>query len=135
MSADGNQTTHTVPKTAYYTLGLLTVVYSFNFIDRQLLSILQESIKAELGLSDKQLGLLSGFTFAVFYVFCCIPIARWADGGIRRNVVALAVFVWSAMTAVCGLAQNFWQLFFMRAGVGVGEAGGERRGRNRSFGR
>ncbi len=108
----------------FYTLGLLTVVYTFNFIDRQLLAILQESIKAELLLSDTQLGLLTGFAFAVFYVTAGIPIARWADNSNRRNIVALAVGTWSFMTAISGLVQNYTQLLLARIGVGVGEAGG-----------
>lgn len=109
---------------AYYALFILTIVYSFNFIDRQLLAILQESIKAELLLSDTQLGLLTGFAFALFYVTAGIPIARWADAGNRRNIVALAVFIWSFMTAISGLVQNYLQLLLARIGVGVGEAGG-----------
>jgi len=108
----------------YYALGLLTVVYTFNFVDRQLLAILQESIKLELGLSDSQLGLLTGFAFALFYVVAGIPIARWADRSVRRNIVALAIGVWSLMTAVSGLAGNYMQLLAARVGVGVGEAGG-----------
>ena len=112
------------PRTRYYALGVLTVVYSFNFIDRQLLAILQESIKLDLQLSDGQLGLLTGFAFAVFYVTAGIPIARWADKSNRRNIVAGAVFVWSFMTALSGLAQNYIQLLLARIGVGVGEAGG-----------
>jgi MFS family permease len=108
----------------YYVLAVLTVVYAFNFIDRQLLVILQEPIKAELDLSDTQLGLLTGFAFAVFYVVCGIPIARWADKGVRRTVIALSLTVWSAMTAVSGLTQNYLQLLLARVGVGVGEAGG-----------
>lgn len=109
---------------AYYALFILTIVYSFNFIDRQLLAILQESIKAELLLSDTRLGLLTGFAFALFYVTAGIPIARWADAGNRRNIVALAVFIWSFMTAISGLVQNYLQLLLARIGVGVGEAGG-----------
>lgn len=112
------------PDKKYYALGLLTVVYSFNFIDRQLLAILQESIKADLLLSDSQLGLLTGFAFAVFYVVAGIPIARWADHSNRRNIVALAIFFWSFMTALSGLVQNYTQLVLARIGVGVGEAGG-----------
>ena len=108
----------------YYALGLLTLTYAFNFVDRQILAILQEPIKAELGLSDSQLGLLTGFAFAVFYVVCGIPIARWADRGVRRSIIALAIAVWSAMTGLCGLAQNYVQLLLARIGVGVGEAGG-----------
>ena len=111
-------------RAAYYALGTLTVVYSFNFIDRQLLAILQESIKAELLLSDAQLGLLTGFAFAVFYVTAGLPIASWADRSNRRNIVSLSLFVWSFMTAISGFAQNYWQLLLARIGVGVGEAGG-----------
>lgn len=111
-------------RAAYYTLIILTLVYSVNFIDRQLLAILQESIKAELLLSDAQLGLLTGFAFALFYVTAGLPIASWADRGNRRNIVALSLGVWSFMTAISGLAQNYWQLLAARIGVGVGEAGG-----------
>ncbi|GAB5413527.1 MAG: MFS transporter [Congregibacter sp.] len=109
---------------AWYALVLLTIVYSFNFIDRQLLAILQESIKAELMLSDSQLGLLTGFAFAIFYVTAGIPIARWADRGNRRNIVSLSLFIWSFMTALSGYVQNFGHLLMARIGVGVGEAGG-----------
>ncbi len=111
-------------RATWYALGLLTIVYSFNFIDRQLLAILQESIKADLDLSDSQLGLLTGFAFAVFYVTAGIPIARWADRANRRNIVALSLFIWSFMTALSGYVQNFTHLLFARIGVGVGEAGG-----------
>ena len=107
-----------------YALGLLTVVYAFNFIDRQLLAILQESIKADLALTDGQLGLLAGFAFAVFYVTAGIPIARYADRSNRRNIVAGSIFLWSFMTAISGYTQNFAQLLLARVGVGVGEAGG-----------
>jgi len=107
-----------------YVLMMLTIVYIFNFIDRQVLVVLQESIKADLGLSDTQLGLLSGLSFALFYVLLGIPIARLADRSNRRNIVAISLTVWSAMTAACGLAQNFYHLLLARIGVGVGEAGG-----------
>jgi len=107
-----------------YVLAMLTLVYVFNFIDRQVLLILQESIKKELHLSDTQLGLLSGFTFALFYVIFGIPIARLADKTNRRNTVAISLSLWSIMTACCGLAGNFIQLLLARIGVGVGEAGG-----------
>ena len=107
-----------------YALVLLTVVYSFNFIDRQLLAILQEGIKADLGLSDGQLGLLTGFSFALFYVLAGIPIAKWADRGNRRNIISISLFLWSFMTAISGFAQNYLQLLLARVGVGIGEAGG-----------
>jgi len=107
-----------------WALFILTIVYAFNFIDRQILVILQEAIKTDLGLSDTQLGLLSGFSFALFYTFLGLPIARLADRHNRRNIISIALAVWSGMTALCGLAQNFIQLLFARMGVGVGEAGG-----------
>ena len=106
-------------------LWILLIVYIFNFLDRQIVNILAEPIKADLGLSDTQLGLLAGPAFAVFYALLGIPIARYADkdGTNRVRLIALALAIWSAMTAVCGLAQNFVQLLFARIGVGVGEAG------------
>lgn len=107
-----------------YVLFLLTIVYALNFIDRQILVVLQESIKIDMGLSDAQLGLLTGFAFAIFYVSVGIPIARWADSGNRKNIVAGAVAIWSGMTAISGLTQNYFQLLLARIGVGIGEAGG-----------
>lgn len=109
--------------TRRYALSVLVVVYTFNFIDRQILSILLEPIKADLFLSDTQLGLLTGFVFALFYAVLGIPIARYADRANRRNLIALALTIWSGMTALSGLAGNFWQLALARIGVGVGEAG------------
>ncbi len=106
-----------------YMLGVLVVVYTFNFIDRQILSILLQDIKQDLALSDTQLGLLSGFAFAAFYVTMGIPIARWADLHNRRNLISVALALWSGMTALSGLALNFWHLLVARIGVGVGEAG------------
>nr|WP_321362469.1 MFS transporter [uncultured Hyphomonas sp.] len=107
-----------------YVLALLTLVYTFNHIDRQILVILLEPIKADLNLNDTQLGLLSGLAFAAFYATLGIPIAMWADRGDRRNIITLALAVWSGMTAFSGLAQNYWHLLIARMGVGVGEAGG-----------
>lgn len=111
------------PAVRNYALSVLFVVYTFNFIDRQILSILLEPIKADLQLSDTALGMLTGFAFALFYATLGIPIARYADKGNRRNLIALALAIWSGMTALCGLAQNFWHLLAARIGVGVGEAG------------
>ena len=107
-----------------YVLFILTGVYAFNFIDRQILVILQEPIKADLDLSDTQLGLLTGFAFALLYVTLGLPIARYADKNNRKNIVSISLVVWSAMTALSGMAQNFVQLLLARVGVGVGEAGG-----------
>ena len=105
-------------------LVILTVVYTFNFIDRQILVILQEPIKDELGLSDAQLGILTGFSFALIYVCAGIPIAWLADRSNRRNIVAASLALWSAMTALSGLVSNYSQLILARLGVGLGEAGG-----------
>ena len=107
-----------------YVLALLTLVYTFNHIDRQVLVILLEPIKADLKLDDAQLGLLTGLAFAAFYATLGIPMAMWADRGNRRTIISLSLAVWSGMTAVSGLAQNFWHLLVARMGVGVGEAGG-----------
>lgn len=112
------------PSYRYLVLGLLTLVYISNFVDRQVINVLAEFIIEDLSLSDTQFGLLSGFAFACIYVTMGIPIARIADRGNRRNIVAISVALWSIMTAVCGAAQNFAQLFMARVGVGVGEAGG-----------
>ena len=106
-----------------WTLGLLTTAYFFSFMDRQILSILMEAIKADLQLSDTQLGLLSGLVFAIFYATLGLPIARLADRSSRTNIIAASLAFWSAMTAVCGFAQNFVHLMLARIGVGIGEAG------------
>lgn len=111
------------PYYRYLVLGILTIVYVSNFIDRQVINVLAQYIIADLQLSDGQFGMLSGLAFACIYTTLGIPIARWADLGNRRNIIAISVAVWSGMTAVCGLAQNFGQLFLARFGVGVGEAG------------
>jgi predicted MFS family arabinose efflux permease len=105
-----------------YALGLLLVVSIFNYLDRQILSILLEPIKRELQLSDTALGFLTGIAFALFYTFAGIPIARWADQGVRRTIIALGLAVWSGMTALTGVAQTFTQLALARVGVGIGEA-------------
>jgi predicted MFS family arabinose efflux permease len=115
---------HLTASMTKYGLFMLTLVYAFNFVDRQILVILQEPIKVEMGLSDAQLGLLSGFSFALVYITAGIPIAYWADRTNRRNIIAVALTVWSGMTALSGLAQNYTQLLLARIGVGIGEAGG-----------
>lgn len=107
------------------TLWILLAVYIFNFIDRQIVNILAEPIARDLQLSDTQIGLMTGLAFALFYTVLGIPIARLADRQTtsRPKLIAVALAVWSAMTALCGLAQNFVQLLLARIGVGVGEAG------------
>lgn len=105
-------------------LFVLTLVYTFNFLDRQLVVILAEPIKADLALSDTQLGLLTGFSFALIYVTAGIPLAYFADRANRRNILAVCLTIWSAMTSVSGLAQNFVHMLLARVGVALGEAGG-----------
>ena len=107
------------------TLWILLIVYVFNFIDRQIVNILAEPIARDLQLSDTQIGLMTGLAFALFYTVLGIPIARLADrpSTSRPRLIAAALAVWSLMTALCGLAQNFAQLLLARIGVGVGEAG------------
>lgn len=107
---------------ARYALGLLFLVNVCNFIDRQILAILLDPIKRDLGVSDTAMGFLTGFAFALFYALAGLPIARWADRGSRRSIIALGMVLWSAMTAVSGLARSFAQLAIARVGVGVGEA-------------
>lgn len=106
-----------------YAMGLLLVIYVLNFVDRQVINILAEPIKNELGLLDWQLGAMSGLAFAIFYTLLGLPIARYAEKGNRPYIIAVSLALWSAFTAVCGLAQNFVQLVLARIGVGIGEAG------------
>ena len=107
---------------AWYAVAVLTVAYTFSYIDRQVLALMVGPIRADLGISDSQFSLLHGLAFALFYTFMGIPIGRLADARNRRNLIALGVAFWSLATACCGLVKNFWQLFLARVGVGVGEA-------------
>jgi len=107
-----------------YVLVLLTGVYTFNFIDRQIIGIVSPALKEDLGLADWQLGVLKGFAFAVLYTTLGIPIARLADKTNRVTIISIALAVWSGFTAISGAAQNFAQLAAARVGVGIGEAGG-----------
>ncbi len=106
-----------------YTLAVLVAIYASSHIDRQIVSILAESIKQDLLLSDSQLGFLIGLSFALFYATLGIPIAILADRYSRRNIIAISVIIWSGMTALSGIASNFFQLALARIGVGIGEAG------------
>ena len=108
----------------YYVLIILTVVSMVNIMDRLIMSILLEDIKAEFAMTDTQLGLLAGLAFALFYALMSIPIARWADVSNRKKILAGALIIWSGMTALCGAATGFVSLFLARLGVGIGEAGG-----------
>ena len=107
----------------WYALGVLVLVYVSNNVDRQIVAILLEPIKNDLGASDTQMGFLIGITFALFYATLGLPIAMWADRGNRRNIITIAISIWSGMTVLCGYAQSFVQLALARIGVGVGEAG------------
>ena len=111
------------PNYRKYALGILLVGYVINFVDRSILSLLLEPIKLELALTDSQLGFLGGLAFAVFYTFLGIPIAALADRRSRVKILAVSMVIWSAMTAICGLANNFLTLLLARIGVGIGEAG------------
>jgi MFS family permease len=106
-----------------YALTVLLVIYILNFLDRQVVNILAEPIKLELGLADWQVGVLTGLAFALFYTFLGLPIARLAERGNRVKIISVAVAIWSLFTMACGLATNFVQLLLARIGVGVGEAG------------
>jgi len=130
MSVDG-ATAGSVPQaqdfsTVYkvYVLILLLAVYITNYADRMILSVLMPMIKAEFAVSDAALGFLAGTAFAIFYATLGVPIAIMADRGNRKFIIVISVTTWSIMTAVCGLAQSYWQFAIARIGVGVGEAGG-----------
>ena len=112
------------PRDRWYVLLLLTAVYALNIADRFSISTLIEPIRRELHLSDAGIGFLSGFPLAIFYVTVGIPVAALADFANRRNILALALAIWSGMTALCGVAHNYLQLLLARIGVGIGEAGG-----------
>lgn len=112
------------PVYRWYVLTVLMIALVFNFADRQIPAILQDSIKADLGLNDSQLGLLSGVAFTLFYVTMGLWIARLADRGHRVKILSTCVGLWSVMTALCAVASSFFWLFLARVGVGVGEAGG-----------
>jgi predicted MFS family arabinose efflux permease len=108
----------------YYVLGILTLTSMLSIADRLIMSILLEDIKAEFTMTDTQLGLLAGLAFTLFYAILGIPIARLADKWNRKNIVGIALIMWSVMTSICGAATGFISLFLARLGVGVGEAGG-----------
>jgi len=110
------------PRYAWYVVGVLMVAYIFSFVDRQVLNLLVEPIRRDLGISDTRMSLLMGFSFAVFYTAFGLPLGRLADSRSRRGLIGIGMAFWSLMTAACGLAQRYWQLLLFRMGVGVGEA-------------
>ncbi len=105
-------------------LAMLILVYAFNFLDRQILSILAQPVKADLGFTDTQMGALGGLAFALFYSTMAIPLGVLADRTSRSGIIGISLVVWSMFTALCGMAGNFMQMFLFRLGVGIGEAGG-----------
>jgi MFS family permease len=107
---------------SWYVVGILTVAYVFSFIDRQILNLLVGPIRRDLQISDTEMSLLMGFSFAVFYTFFGIPLGRLADTRSRRALITGGIVLWSLMTAACGLARNFVHFLLLRMGVGVGEA-------------
>jgi MFS family permease len=117
-----NQPGYPRPAYAWYMVALLLVIYTFSFIDRQILGLLGPAIKADFGISDTQFGILTGFAFAVFYTAFGLICARYADSGNRRLLIVIGLFLWSLMTAASSLARSFTSLFLLRMGVGVGEA-------------
>ncbi len=110
------------PRVAWYAVFVFALTLTINFLDRGILPLLVPSIKGDLHLTDSQMGVVMGFAFVVFYVILGLPVARLADTGKRRTIVGVGIALWSGMTALCGLAQNFWQLFLFRVGTGVGES-------------
>ena len=111
------------PGQAWWAVAVLFVAYALAFVDRTILTLLVGPIRADLHITDTQVSVLHGFAFAIFYTVVGIPIARLADAGNRRNIVALSAVAWSLTCCACGLARSFWTLFIARVGVGVGEAG------------
>ncbi len=109
-----------------WVLGLFMLVALFGFADRQIITVLGQAIKRDLGVTDGQLGLVVGLAFALFNTLLTIPIARWADRGRRVTLITIGVFLWSLATCLCGLVRGFGQLMLARALVGVGEATGAR---------
>ena len=107
---------------AWYVVAVLVVAFTFSFIDRQILSLLVQPMKRDLAISDFEMSLLQGFAFAIFYTLVGLPIGRMVDSKRRVTIISIGVLVWSVMTALCGTARMYWQLFIYRMGVGVGEA-------------
>lgn len=107
---------------SWYVVGVLMVAYLFSYVDRSILSLLVAPIRSDLDLSDTEVSVLHGLAFAIFYTLLGFPVGRLADRSNRVAIIVAGIGLWSLFTAACGLARNFWQLFFMRVGVGVGEA-------------
>jgi predicted MFS family arabinose efflux permease len=121
MTMSGEKTPGWTPRTAYV-VALLTIVYAFNSVDRNLFGLMIPLIEKDMELSDTTIGLLSGFAFAIFYASAALPIASFADRSNRRNIIAVGLAFWSLMTALHGVVQNVWQLAIARFLLGAGEA-------------
>lgn len=123
QQAPGDPTEGGYPPSRYswYVVGVLTLTYAVSFVDRQIMALMIEPIRRDLGISDTQVSLLIGLAFAIFYVLLGVPIGRLADRFSRRAIIASGITIWCVMTAACGLARNYGQLFVFRLGVGVGE--------------
>jgi MFS family permease len=117
-----NERSYPNPVYAWYVVFVLFLAYTLSFVDRQIMSLLIEPIKRDLAISDTQISLLHGFAFAIFYTVLGIPIGRLADSKNRCFIISVGIFIWSFMTATCGLAKTYWFLFMARIGVGIGEA-------------
>ncbi len=107
---------------AWFVVGILMIIYVFSFIDRTILNLLVTPIKADLNISDTQMSLLMGFSFALFYTIFGLPIGRLADSVNRKGIIAVGLLIWTAATGGCGLVRHYWQFLLLRVGVGVGEA-------------
>lgn len=110
------------PAVAWFSVAVLVIAFIFSIADRIIIALLVDPIKADLDLSDTDLGIMMGLAFAIFYALMGLPIGRLSDRHSRRSIIAVGIFLWSLMTAACGLARSFWELFLARVGVGVGEA-------------
>ncbi len=121
-SPEGAQAPYPPPAVGWYAVSVLLIAYTIAFIDRTILALMVGPIQRDLGISDTAMGLLHGIAFALFYCLLGIPIARLSDRHSRRWIIAVGMAIWSLMTALCGLAKTFWQLFAARVGVGIGEA-------------
>jgi len=122
LDRSGTTSTRSASLYPWYVVGVLSLLYVFSFIDRYVLALMVEPIHRDLAISDTQMSLLLGFSFAVFFGLFGIPLGRLADSRSRRTIIAVGCVVWSVMTAACGLAKSYWQLLLLRMGVGAGEA-------------
>jgi MFS family permease len=118
-TTESPETPYPSPRYAWYVVGVLTLMYVFSFIDRQIFALIVGPLRRDLQITDTQVSVLQGFIFAVFYTFCGIPLGRMADKYSRRGIIACGLVAWSGFTTMCGLAKNFVQMLAWRMGVGV----------------